>query len=198
MQRFKSVDAYIAGNPQWQAELESLRKILVSTQLEETVKWGAPCYTYGGKNLVGIGAFKSYVGLWFHQGALLSDPEGVLINAQDGKTKALRQWRFESKREIKTRLIKSYVKEAIELQEGGATIKPERGKPVVVPTELQSVLDKKKRLANAFEGLTPGKRREYATYVAEAKRADTKQKRIDKITPMILAGQGLNDRYRDC
>ena len=106
MKRYKSVDDYIAGAEHWQVELIRLREILQSTKLEETVKWGAPCYTHNGKMVVGLGAFKSYVGLWFHQGALLSDPEKVLINAQEGKTKALRQWRFSSLKEIKARPIK--------------------------------------------------------------------------------------------
>ena len=85
MLRAKSVDAYIERNPQWAAALKKLRKILNATELEETVKWGGPCYTYEGKNVVGLGSFKSYVGLWFHQGALLKDEAKVLINAQEGK-----------------------------------------------------------------------------------------------------------------
>lgn len=196
MKRFKTVDAYIESEETWQAELNRLREILTSTELEETVKWGGPCYTYNGKNVVGMAAFKSYVGLWFYQGAQLGDPQGVLINAQDGKTKALRQWRFESSKEIKVRAIKAYVKEAIAIVEEGKEIKPERGKPVDVPAELQTTFSKNKKLATAFSKLTPGKQREYAGYVAEAKRAETKQKRIEKISPMILEGKGLNDKYR--
>ena len=115
----KTVEQYIDNADQWRDELMQLRRILTSTRLEESVKWGAPCYTFGGKNVVGIGAFKSYVGLWFFQGALLSDPDGVLINAQTGKTKAMRQWRFTSAREIKTRAIRTYVTEAIELAARG-------------------------------------------------------------------------------
>ena len=87
---------------------------------------GAPCYTLNGKMIVGLGAFKSYVALWFYQGALLADTEGVLINAQEGKTKALRQWRFDSKRAIAARKIKAYVREAISLQEQALEIKPDR------------------------------------------------------------------------
>lgn len=201
MQRHRTVEAYIDNAPKWQDELRNLRKILLSTRLAETVKWGAPCYVHEGKNVVGIGAFKSYVGLWFHQGALLSDPEGVLINAQEGKTKALRQWRFESTNEIKARAIKAYVKEAIELQEQGKEIKPARNKAVKISTEkisaeLASALTKNKRAKNAFDELTPGKQREYANYIAEAKREATRESRIKKIIPMILKGAGLQDKYR--
>ena len=196
MKRFKSVDAYIDAAEQFQDELIQLRKILNSTPLDEEVKWGAPCYTYEGKMVVGMGSFKSYCGLWFYQGALLSDPESVLINAQEGKTKALRQWRFASKKEIKSRVIKAYVKEAIELQKQGLEIKPTKKPDTNIPSQLKSALSKNKKAQAAFKSMTPGKRREYAEYISDAKRDETKEKRIKKIVPMIAAGVGLNDKYR--
>ena len=198
MKRYKSVDDYIEGAEHWQDELIQLRKILGSTDLEETVKWGAPCYVSDGKNVVGMGAFKSYCGLWFFQGALLSDPKNVLINAQEGTTKALRQWRFKSKKEINSRLIKAYVKEAIEHQKQGLEIKPAKKGALKIPPELETALAKNKRAEEAFTTLTQGKQREYADYIAQAKREETKTKRIKKILPMIKAGQGLNDKYRSC
>ena len=151
---------------------------------------------FDGKNVVGIGAFKSYVGLWFYQGALLADSKNVLINAQEGKTKALRQWRSQSKRDIDARLIKAYIKEAIGVQQGGGEIKPARGQPVLVPPQLKTALSKNQRANTVFKSLTPGKQREYADYISAAKREDTKIKRLAKIIPMIAAGQGLNDKYR--
>ena len=113
MQRFETVQEYLAGHDEWRPLLERLRAVLNETELGETVKWGHPCYTTGGKNVAGLGAFKEFVSVWFFQGAL-----------------------------------------------------------------------------------SPGKRREYAEYIAEARREDTRNKRLEKIMPMILAGQGLNDRYR--
>lgn len=196
MKRFKTVDEYIENVEQYQEELLRLREILNGTKLEETVKWGAPCYTHNGQLVVGMGSFKSYVGLWFHQGALLEDKHHVLINAQEGRTRALRQWRFESIRDIKARQIKAYVKEAIELQDQGKSIKPNRNKPVDVPPELQAAFRKNRKAAGAFEELTTGKKREYTEYIASAKRDETKQKRLEKILPMIESGAGLNDKYR--
>ena len=196
MLRFDSVDAYIEHNTEWQDELIQLRKIVSSCELQETVKWGAPCYTYNGKNVVGMAAFKEYFGLWFHQGALLADSGNYLINAQEGKTKALRQWRFGSKKEIKTRLIKSYIKEAISLADEGAEIKPTRNKPLQIPDLLQQALASNLKADAAFGEFSRGKQREFADYVAEAKREETKLKRIQKILPMILRGEGLNDKYR--
>jgi uncharacterized protein YdeI (YjbR/CyaY-like superfamily) len=191
-----TVDEYIESTESWQAELIRLRKVLRSTDLEETVKWGAPCYTWGVKNVVGLGAFKSYFGLWFFQGALLADKGKVLINAQEGKTRALRQWRFTSGKEIKARLIKAYVNEAIELQRQGAEIKPDRGRPVEIPPQLKRALAGNKKASHGFRALTPGKQREYADYISSAKREETRSKRLEKIIPMIAAGKGLHDRYR--
>ena len=198
MKRYKSVDAYIEGEEKWQKELVRLRQILTSTKLEEEVKWGAPCYTYQGKNVVGIGAFKSYFGLWFHQGAQIPDPNKVLINCQEGKTKALRQWRMESGKEIKATVIKQYVKEAIAVVDQGKEIKPDRSKPVVVPAILKKALTQNKKANTAFKALTKGKQREYTDYIAEAKQEKTKLNRIEKILPMIESGIGLNDKYRNC
>lgn len=196
MKRTKSVDDFIAQSDKWQPELVQLRKIIAATPLVEEVKWGIPCYTHNGKNVVGIGAFKSYFGLWFYQGALLMDENKVLINAQEGKTKALRQWRMQSTKDIKPNVIKRYVKESIQQVDAGKAIGPARNKPVVLPAELKSVLRKNKTVEKKFHSLTPGKQREFADYVASAKRDATKQTRIQKIIPMIKAGVGLNDKYK--
>ena len=173
-----------------------LREILLANDLVEEVKWGAPVYTVNGKNIVGIGAFKSYVGLWFFQGALLKDKERVLINAQEGKTKALRQWRFTSANELNQNLINKYVKEAIANQKQGFLMKPAKPKPALIPEELMTMLKSDKALKIAFENITPYKQKEYAEYISKAKRIATKETRLTKIKPLILAGIGLNDKYR--
>ena len=196
MRRASSVDDFIADAEFWQAELVKLRDILRSTSLTEEVKWGAPCYTSNGKNVVGIGGFKSYFGLWFFQGALLNDDNGVLVNAQEGKTKALRQWRMTSAKDIKPTIIKRYVKEAVALIEEGKAIKAATGMPVEVPDKLKKALRRNKGATAAFRRLRPGQQREFADYVSAAKRDDTKDSRTAKILPLIVAGIGLNDKYR--
>ena len=196
MKRFKTVDDYIANVGQWQVEVQQLRKILQSTGLTEAVKWGIPCYTCDGKNVVGICSFKAYFGLWFYQGVLLRDKSKVLINAQEGTTKALRQWRMTSTRDIKSNTIKSYVKEAIQLVRAGQQVSADKNKPIVVPPELKKALQKSSKLKRSFGEMRPGRRREYADYIAQAIQAETRQRRIDKILPMIAANVGLNDKYR--
>jgi uncharacterized protein YdeI (YjbR/CyaY-like superfamily) len=196
MKRYQSVNDYITGASLWQGELQQLRDILVSTGLKEEVKWGAPCYTHNGKNVVGMSGFKSYFGLWFHQGALLKDRNKVLINAQEGKTRALRQWRMSSAAEIKPATIRNYIAEAICNIDEGREIKSHRSKPFAIPPELKQAFSDNVAAGTAFETLRPGQQREYAEYVSDAKREDTRHRRVKKILPLITAHKGLNDQYR--
>ncbi len=198
MKYHKTVNAYISNSERWEHALGVLREILLKTELEETVKWGSPVYTIKQKNVVGLAAFKTYVGLWFYQGVFLSDSDQKLINAQEGITKALRQWRFSSEEEITTNIpmIKSYIEEAIQNQKDGKVLKVEKTKPLVIPTELQEALSSNTDLNTAFENFSLYKKREFADYISEAKRVGTKLKRLEKIIPMILDGIGLGDKYR--
>ncbi len=170
---------------------------MISTEMKETIKWGTPTYTIDGKNVIGLTAFKSYVGIWFHQGVFLKDDQGKLINAQEGKTKGLRQWRFSSYEEIEKDLVLQYVLEAIQNQKDGKEIiikKPSTN--INVPEELKVILEANKDLKNSFEKLPRFKQKEYAEYITNAKRDTTKATRLEKITPMILRGVGLGDKYR--
>lgn len=196
MKMAKSVEEYLEWNEHWKDELEALIHLLRETEAEETLKWGAPTYCINGKNVVGLGAFKSYVGLWFHQSVFLGDPAIALMNAGEDKTKGLRQWRFNSINEMDFDLIKSYVLEAIENQKKGLTIKVETKKTFDMPDLLKRELEANSSLKKAFDQFTMGKQKEFATYIAEAKQETTKQRRLEKIIPMILQGVGLNDKYR--
>lgn len=196
MQSQKTVEGFLAKHDRWKDALIKFREILLNTELQESIKWGIPVYSLHGKNVLGIGAFKSYVGLWFYQGAFLKDPQKLLINAQDGKTKAMRQLRFPSEQDIDLAVVKSYINEAIQNQKAGKEMKPDIKKPLVIPTEMQTVLDSDAALKSSFENFTPGKQREFADYISEAKQKATKQRRTEKIIPMIREGKGLNDKYR--
>ena len=193
----KKVDEFISKKAKWKNELEFLRNILVQSELSEDLKWGAPVYTLEGKNVVGLGAFKSYVGLWFFQGVFLKDEKGLLVNAQEGKTKALRQMRFSSMEEMDESILKAYIEKAIQNQKAGKELKPEK-KALVIPEELQTAFNADKSLKACFEKLSPGKQKDYANHIAEAKQEKTKQKRLDKIIPMIKDVVGLHDKYKNC
>ncbi|MEY8868114.1 YdeI family protein [Meridianimaribacter flavus] len=198
MKKVSSVEEYIEVNSHFSDALTLLRDLINSTQLNESLKWSAPVYSLNGKNVVGLGAFKQHFGIWFFNGVFLKDEQQLLVNAQE-KTKALRQMRFESIEDIDRAAVLAYVKEAIENQKLGKELKPERkGKTVVIPKELSTVLKANGELNTSFKALTPGKQREYCEYIESAKREATKQTRLDKITPMILKGVGLHDKYKNC
>lgn len=192
------VDQYIIKHKNFSEEIHFLRKIIMSTNLNETIKWGMPTYTLNGKNVVGIGAFKAHFGIWFFKGALLKDKSKVLVNAQVGKTAVMRQWRFEKDTEIDQNLIQTYVKEAVEIEKKGLKIELPKKKPLLIPEELTNAFNEDKKLANGFKALPEGKKREFSDYISNAKREETKLKRLEKIIPMIINNIGLNDKYKNC
>ena len=196
MLKAQNVDQYIQSQPHWAEAITKLRKILKELNLEETIKWGGPVYMYEKKNIVSIGGYKSFVSLWYYQGALLKDEKGLLINAQEGVTKAQRQMRFHHIDEINDAIVQSYTLEAIDNQRAGKEIKAETRKALVIPEELEVALKSPAKLRPCFDALTLSKQREYAEYISNAKRAETKLNRLEKIIPMILDGVGLSDKYR--
>ena len=196
MKRNKTVEEFIENHPTWKSALLNFRKLFLETELEETIKWGMPVYTLNTKNVLGMGAFKAYVGIWFFQGSFLSDPDDVLFNSQDGRTKGMRQLRFAPGENIDYELIKKYVTEAIKNQKEGNEIRIDTKKPLIIPNELWEILKKDQKLQQAYDTLSLTKRREYAEYIEVAKKEETKMKRLDKILPMIKAGVGLSDKYR--
>lgn len=195
MKMATSVEEYIENSETFGNGLEMLRDIMLSTDMQETVKWGMPTYTINNKNVVGISAFKNHFGVWFFNGVFLTDPHQLLYNAQKGKTKGLRQLRFTDSKQIDKSIILAFVYEAIDNQRKGLEVKPTK-KSLIIPKELADVLLENRKLAGIFESLTHGKKREFAEYISTAKREETKLKRIEKIIPMILNNIGLNDKYR--
>ncbi len=199
MSASEKVTQYIEKHPKWSAQLSQIREVLQTTALTEEVKWGAPAYTWNKKILIGLGAFKHHMGIWFHQGVFLKDKHHKLLNAQEGKTKALRQWRFEEGDAVDKKILLEYIEEAIHNCKEGKEVKPVKAKKTTsLDPLLKEAFSENKSLQKAFNELTPGKQREYAEHIASAKREATKQSRLEKITPMILAGQGLHDKYKNC
>ncbi|MBS1636976.1 MAG: YdeI family protein [Bacteroidetes bacterium] len=188
------VDFFFNKASKWKAELEKLRTIVLDCHLAEELKWGVPCYTFNKKNVVLIHAFKDYCALLFHKGVLLKDPKGILIQ-QTENVQAARQIRFTSLQEIKKleKVLKTYIFEAAEVEESGLKVPMKKTTEFNMPEEFQSKLNKTTALKKAFESLTPGRQRGYLLYFSSAKQAKTREARIEKYIPQILAGKGLDD-----
>ncbi|MBT8294865.1 MAG: DUF1801 domain-containing protein [Gramella sp.] len=196
----KNAEEYISCHQYWEEELRQLHEMILTTELKSEIKWGAPVYTLEGKNVVGLGAFKNHFGIWFFNGALLKENTSLLVNAQEGKTKALRQIKFQKGDTINTSVLLPYIKEAVQNQREGKEIKPARNteKKLAIPQVLNKAFESDPELKTKFGELTPGKQREYANHIAGAKRETTKLNRLEKITPMIKNGVGLHDKYKNC
>lgn len=182
-------------NEEFRAIEEQLLKILRSMNLSETVKWGAPVFMHAKRNIVSLAVFKHFVSLWFYDGVFLKDPAGKLISASEGKTKSLRQWRFTCLEDLDEQRIKSYVHEAMSNAEKGLIYRHIPATEIQPDPLFEDLLKQNKLLSEAFHRLSPACRREYHVYIAEAKKEETKRRRIEKITPQILQGTGLHDKY---
>lgn len=180
---------------QWEEELLFLKSIIDKTELVETIKWGAPIYVYNKRNVIGIGGFKNYFAIWFLNGVFLKDEKKRLINAQEDKTKSMRQWRFTSKEEVNEKEVLEYIAEAIENEKQGKIIKPSK-KEAIISELLNKEMEQNPALKVAFENFKPYKQYEFLEYIESAKQEKTKLARIEKVVPMILANVGLNDKYR--
>ncbi|MBZ4188124.1 YdeI/OmpD-associated family protein [Niabella beijingensis] len=187
------VDFYF-DKGKWQEEIKLLRKIVLDCGLTEELKWGCPCYVFEDRNIVLIHVFKEYCALLLFKGALLQDPEGILIQ-QTENVQSARQIRFANTREITSQAaaIKSYIYEAVEVERAGLKVPLKKTRDYAIPEEFQKQLNKSSALKKAFETLTPGRQRAYLFYFSQAKQSKTREERVEKYIPKILEGKGLED-----
>ena len=183
----------MAYRDRWRSEIAALQRILSGFDLREECKWGKPCYTLDGKNVVIIQGFKEYCALGFFQGALLKDPKQLLVRL--GQVQAARVMKFTSAKEIATKsaTIKAYVREAMAAEQAG--LKVETKPPTLaVPEELEAKFRKDPKFKRAFEALTPGRQRGYLFHFTRAKQSATRTARIEKAARAIFEGRGFLER----
>jgi len=190
----RKVDGFLRKAKKWRKEFEKLRMVCLDFGLTEELKWGKPCYTLQGSNIVLIHGFKEYCALLFMKGALLKDPRRILVQ-QTENVQAARQIRFTNVREIVEMepILKSYIHEAIEVEKAGLEVSYKKTSEFKIPEEFQKKLDETPALKTAFDALTPGRQRGYILYVSAPKQSKTRESRIEKCIRQILNGKGLND-----
>lgn len=187
-------DFYFLKNSVWQEALIHLRGVMLASGLTEEVKWGVPCYTLNGANVALLHVFKSYCAILFNKGVLLKDAERILVQ-QTENVQSARQLRFTHLQEIiaKESIIRSYLKEAIEIEKSGAKVPLKPTKAYPVAEEFQQLLNQSPQLKKAFEALTPGRQRGYLLHFSSAKQSKTRQARALASVPKILAGKGVDE-----
>jgi len=187
------VDEHISKSKQWKDEMDALRIIILDCQLAEDFKWGKPCYSFQGKNIVIIQGFKEYFALLFFKGGIMKDPHHLLVKMGEN-TQAGRQMRFENVQDIldKKEIIKDYIFEAVKIEESGEKVEIKR-EATPIPEEFKIKLNENSELKNAFESLTAGRQRAYLIHFSAPKQSKTRESRIEKSIPNILVGKGMND-----
>jgi uncharacterized protein YdeI (YjbR/CyaY-like superfamily) len=188
------VDTFMKKEKNWHDEFEVMREIALASGLTEDLKWGQPCYTLEGKNVFLIHGFKNYCAFLFFKGALMKDPEKILIR-QTEEVQGPRQIRFTDKKEIVKlkKVLKAYMKEAIRVEESGEQLPKKSTATATIPANIQSKMRKFPGLLVSFKKLTPGRQRAYLLHFTGAKQEATVISRIEKCAPAILAGKGLNE-----
>jgi uncharacterized protein YdeI (YjbR/CyaY-like superfamily) len=178
----------------WQKETEKLRKIALDCDLTEELKWGKPCFTFMKRNVAIAIPLKESCALSFFKGALLKDSQHILEKVGE-HTQAARWIKFTSVKEIAALrpTLRSYIYEAIELEESGEKVALKKASEYVIPVDLQARLDEAPALRAAFEALTPGRRKSYILHISSAKQASTRAARAERCAPMILDGRGFNE-----
>jgi uncharacterized protein YdeI (YjbR/CyaY-like superfamily) len=188
-----TVEAVLRREAKWRDEFETLRTIILDFPFVEELKWGQACYTLAEKNVVLMHGFKEYCALMFFKGALLKDPKQVLVTP--GAHQSARQIRFTSVGDISRlkSVLKAYIKEAIEVEKAGSKVKLKKTADFEVPDELKRAFAAMPALKASFNALTPGRQRGYIFHFSQPKLSRTREARIEKSIPLILAGKGLND-----
>lgn len=180
----------------WMDADSFMQQLIEKTNLQKTFKWGTNVYTHKNKNVIAWGGFKNFFSLWFYNGVFLKDSYKVLVAASQGKTKALRQWRFTDVNEMDEFKILEYITESIITIDEGLVLKSTKAVDKKPEGVFKIWLDENDEIKQRFEQLTPGRQREYITYIEEAKQDKTKYSRLEKIKPLILNNQGLNEKYK--
>ena len=189
-----NVEAFMAQDDPWREAFNALRPLLLDTELTEEFKWGHPCYSLDGGNVVLMHGFKDYCALLFMKGALMKDPAGILVQ-QTQNVQAARQIRFTDAAQVKSmeNMLKAYVHEAIEIEKSGEQVVKKTTAQFAVAEEFQVRLDNDAELKAAFEALTPGRQRGYLLHFSSAKQSKTRETRVQAAIPRILDGKGIDD-----
>lgn len=195
MKTHPKTDLWFEKNDKWRDEMLALREILLASPLSEDFKWNGPCYTFEGSNVIALWGLKNAAAMAFFKGALMQDPENVLVAPGDN-SRSMRKIEVQSIDEITalTPVLRDYILRAVAIEKAGLKVERSDGSDLEYPQELLDRLDNDTNFRAAFEALTPGRQRGYILHFGQAKQPATRTSRIEKAVPAIMAGKGMHDR----
>lgn len=192
------IDAYIARQADFARPiLEHLRRILHSAgpELEETIKWSMPHFTYQGRIFAGMAAFKAHAtfGLWQARAVLGETGSERDAMGQFGRLTSVADLPPEDE-------LAALIRRAAEVAGEGPKPRPKKApKPeLATPADLRAALDGEPKAAATFDGFPPGCRRDYVEWVVEAKRPETRAKRIAQAVLWMAEGKRRHWKYESC
>ncbi len=202
------VDVYVAkAAPFAQPILNHLRELVHKScpEVEETIKWSRPFFEYRGAILGNMSAFKEHCSFGFW---------GLEIGAVLREAKVLREDGMGSLGRITNvkdlppdKLMLGWIRQAAQFVDSGQYTSPIAARhrvvkapkpPLETPTEFSAALRKNRKAANVFAALSPSCQREYIEWIADAKRAETREKRISTALGWIAEGKQRNWKYQEC
>jgi uncharacterized protein YdeI (YjbR/CyaY-like superfamily) len=197
------VDAYVENVAEFARPiLRRLRKVVheACPEAEETLKWRMPTFTYRGKILCGMAAFKQHCtfAFWHKDMVTVLGPDG-----DPEQTAMASLGRITSLADLPPdRRLSGYIRKAVSLHESDAPARPRPARapaaPLPVPADLAAALKRNKTAASHFENFSPSRRKEYIQWISEAKRDETRQKRLATAVEWIAEGKPRNWKYENC
>lgn len=189
------IDRFLENATRWREEMTALRRVLLRCELSEELKWRKPCYRAEGSNIVIMQPFKDHLALMFFKGVLLDDPAEILRPQGENSQSAMRiEFTSVGQVEALAATVQSYIEEAIAVEEKGLAVPKKDPEQEKVPVELEERLRGDAEYREAFEGLTPGRKRSYILHITAAKGAETRKRRVENCRAKILRGKGFHER----
>jgi hypothetical protein len=196
----EKINLYIADRPEWQRQLlVRLRQLIHSTseEIDENWRWSAPHFDHEGI-MLGMAGFKNHIAVWFHKGALVNDPKGLFDEQGKENAKGMRGYKLKEGDPINEKAFLDLVKQAIKVNQSGAKLpdaKPAR-KALVVPPDLEGCLKKNDEAWHHWERFNYTHKKEYVEWITDAKKEETRKRRIAQALEMIREGSGKEDKYK--
>lgn len=196
------IDAYIEQAKDFAKPiLLHIRELVHKTcpNVDETIKWGFPHFSYCGEMMCGMASFKQHCSFGFWKASLMKDST-LMENAKSesamghlGKITSLKDLPSDKK-------IVSYIKEAMKLNEDGIKVIKPKSTPIknlIIPDYITKAIKKNKTAFEVFTAFAPSHKKEYVQWIDEAKTEETKQKRLTQTIEWLQEGKPRNWKYMD-